>query len=100
MDTSSRSRRSSTVSLDALARWRPLLGELGELVDALVQAIETAQPIAAIATMARMRRLRAELLRVERVGELAGTPEELTAMAEVASLTDSARRAEAVMERW
>jgi hypothetical protein len=88
------------VSLELLARWRPLLAELGDLGEALCEAITSADVLTAIAAMARMRQVRAEIARVEAPAKLRGDREEIAAMLEVTTQTVRARGAEAAMTHW
>jgi hypothetical protein len=88
------------VSLDALAAWRELLGNLGKLGDALRVAIEGDDLIAAIAAMMQLRSTRAALARVESPLAIAGELAELELIADVARLLVGARSAEAMMARW
>lgn len=88
------------MSLELLAGWRTLLGELGELGGALCGAIEADDVLGAIAAMMQLRRTRAAITRVEAPVDLRGDAGERAAIAEVSSLTIGARAAEAAMERW
>lgn len=88
------------MSLELLASWRTLLGELGELGGALCDAIEAGEVLAAIAAMMQLRRTRAAIARVEAPVNLRGDPDERAAIAQVSSLTINARGAEAAMQRW
>ncbi|TMQ16146.1 MAG: DUF115 domain-containing protein [Deltaproteobacteria bacterium] len=88
------------MSLELLVTWRTLLAEIGELGGALCKAIAADDMLAAIAAMIQLRRTRAAVARVEAPVRLRGDAAELTAMAEVTSLTIGARAAEAAMQRW
>src|SRR5215470_8984260 len=88
------------MSLEILATWRTLLGEVGELGGALCEAIAADNVLGAIAAMMQLRRTRAAIARVEAPVRLRGDADEIAAMAEVSTLTIGARAAEAAMQRW
>jgi len=87
------------VSLETLARWRALLGELGELGGALASAVERDAVVDAIAATMRMRAVRAALARVD-VTATTGEAAEAAAIGETAALVASARMADAMMQQW
>jgi len=88
------------MSLEVLASWHTLLGELGEFGGALCEAIASDDVLGAIAAMMQLRRTRAAIARVEAPVRLRGDTGEIAALAEVSSLTIGARTAEAAMQRW
>ena len=84
------------MSLEVLASWHTLLGELGEFGGALCEAIASDDVLGAIAAMMQLRRTRAAIARVEAPVRLRGDTGEIAALAEVSSLTIGARTAEAL----
>ncbi len=88
------------MSLELLARWRPLLAEVGELGEALRAAIMRGDVVAAISANAALRRARSALSRVEAPANINGNHAELVAMREVAELTLRAQAADAMVTKW
>ncbi len=88
------------MSLELLARWRPLLAEVGELGEALRAAIIRGDIVTAISANVALRRARSALSRVEAPSNISGEHAELVAMREVAELTLRAQAADAVMAKW
>src|SRR5262249_50855065 len=89
-----------TVSLEALATWRDLLGDVGELGDGLCRAIASDDVAGAIATSFELRRTRAAIARVEKPAELAGGDVVTAALADVKAKLPRARAAETAMATW
>ncbi len=88
------------MSLELLARWRPLLAEVGDLGEALRAAIVRGDVVTAIAANVALRRARSALSRVEAPANVTGEYAELVAMRDVAELTLRAQTADAVMAKW
>ena len=86
------------MSLEALASWRDLLGDVGELGEGLRRAIANDDIVGAVATMFELRRTRAALSRVEQPAQLAET--DSAALAEVKARLPAARAAESAMATW
>src|SRR5580704_713045 len=93
-------RRAGTVSLEALATWRDLLGDVGQLGKGLQRAIAGDDVVGAVATMFELRRTRAAIARVEAPAQLAADTDVSAALAEVKARLPDARAAEAAMATW
>ena len=87
-------------SIDALAAWRDVLGDVGALGGALRRAIASDDIVGAVASMFELRRARANLARVEAPERIAGDAGEAAALAEVGARIAGARTAEAAMATW
>ncbi len=88
------------MSLEALATWRDLLGDVGQLGKGLRGAIAADDVVGAVATMFELRRTRAAIARVEAPAQLAGDVDASAALAEVKARLPEARAAEAAMATW
>ena len=86
------------MSLEALATWRDLLGDVGELGEGLRRAIANDDVVGAVATMFELRRTRAALSRVEKPAQLVEA--DSAALAEVKARLPAARAAESAMATW